>query len=83
MIAGVTTPLVIIIVVIIASIVIIIVFLAIRTKRIKDEYKVRGGYDRDGERGGGGEGREREKGREGRYIEVKGERAREERERER
>ena len=54
----------IIIVVIIAIIIVIIVFLAIRTKRIKDEYKVRGEDDRAGERGeGGGE-------REGRYIEV-------------
>jgi uncharacterized membrane protein YqiK len=41
-IAGVTTPLVIIIVVVIVVIIVIIVFLAIRTKRIKNEYKVRG-----------------------------------------
>ena len=49
-IAGVTTPLVIIIIVIIVVILVIIVFLAIRTKRIKDEYKVRerreGGIDK-------------------------------------
>ena len=41
---------VIIIVVIIAIIVVIIVFLAIRTKRIKDEYKVR---ERGWREGGG------------------------------
>lgn len=40
-IAGTTTPLLFIIVVIIILIIVVIIVLAIRTKRIKDEYKVR------------------------------------------
>ena len=68
-IAGTVTPLTIVIVVIVIVIVVIVVFLAIRTKRIKDEYKVREDkglekVEREGEKRERERERERESGRE-------------------